>query len=74
MSSTAPLATVALLGVGRIGIMHARILVAHPRVGRLILADVDQARAAQAATASAAKAPPWKRCWTPPIRWVSAVS
>lgn len=50
MSSTAPLATVALLGVGRIGIMHARILVAHPRVGRLILADVDQARAAQAAT------------------------
>lgn len=41
---------VALLGIGRIGIMHARILVAHPLVERLVLADVDPSRAAQAAS------------------------
>ncbi|MDF1488056.1 Gfo/Idh/MocA family protein [Tessaracoccus caeni] len=49
MSHAAPPTAVALLGIGRIGIMHARILVAHPRVERLILADVDEARATQAA-------------------------
>ncbi len=43
-----PLA-VALIGVGRIGIMHARILASHPLVGRLILADVDLQRASDAA-------------------------
>lgn len=41
--------TVALLGVGRIGIMHARILARHPLVERLILADVDLQRATSAA-------------------------
>lgn len=40
----------ALLGIGRIGIMHARLLAAHPLVTRLVLADVDPGRAAQAAT------------------------
>jgi len=49
MSSTAPLTTVALLGVGRIGVNHARILAKHPRVTRLILADVDETRAAATA-------------------------
>jgi len=41
--------SVALLGIGRIGIMHARILVAHPLVERLVLADVDVNRARTAA-------------------------
>lgn len=49
MSSIAPATTVALLGIGRIGIMHARILAAHPRVERLVLADIDEERAARAA-------------------------
>ncbi len=40
---------VALLGVGRIGIMHASILAAHSLVERLVLADVDPHRAAQVA-------------------------
>lgn len=40
---------VALLGIGRIGIMHARLLAAHPLVERLVLADVDVDRAAQVA-------------------------
>lgn len=40
---------VALLGIGRIGIMHARILAAHPLVQRLVLADVDPNRASEAA-------------------------
>lgn len=46
---TTELHAVALLGIGRIGIMHARILAAHPMVERLVLADVDSQRAAQAA-------------------------
>lgn len=41
---------VALLGIGRIGIMHARILAEHPLVERLVLADMNPQRAAQAAT------------------------
>lgn len=41
--------SVALLGVGRIGIMHARILAEHPLVERLVLADADEARAQAAA-------------------------
>ncbi|RMB61647.1 Gfo/Idh/MocA family protein [Tessaracoccus antarcticus] len=41
--------SLALLGIGRIGIMHARILAAHPLVERLVLADVDPQRAAQTA-------------------------
>lgn len=41
--------SVALLGIGRIGIMHARILAAHPLVRRLVLVDVDPTRAADAA-------------------------
>ena len=47
--NTAPGAAVALLGVGRIGIMHARILAANPSVGRLVLADVATERASAAA-------------------------
>lgn len=41
--------SVALLGIGRIGIMHARILAAHPLVKRLVLVDVDPQRASDAA-------------------------
>lgn len=40
---------VALLGVGRIGIMHARILARHALVERLVLADLDRDRADEAA-------------------------
>lgn len=40
---------VALLGIGRIGIMHARILTVNPLVERLVLADMDPRRAAHAA-------------------------
>lgn len=40
---------IALLGVGRIGTMHARLLKKHPLVGRLILADVLPERAEKAA-------------------------
>lgn len=40
---------IALLGVGRIGVMHARLLVQHPLVRELVLADVSPERAAQAA-------------------------
>lgn len=36
---------IALLGVGRIGTMHARLLVEHPLVGTLVLADVSPERA-----------------------------
>lgn len=38
--------SVALLGIGRIGVMHAHILAAHPLVKRLVLADIDHERAA----------------------------
>lgn len=41
--------TIALLGVGRIGVMHARILARHALVERLILADVSRNRADRAA-------------------------
>lgn len=44
-----PLHTVALVGIGRIGIMHAGILAAHPLVGSLVLADVAADRSAAAA-------------------------
>ncbi|WP_054952348.1 Gfo/Idh/MocA family protein [Flaviflexus massiliensis] len=40
---------IALLGVGRIGTMHARLLKKHPLVSRLILADVLPERAEEAA-------------------------
>ncbi|MGV8845979.1 Gfo/Idh/MocA family protein [Tessaracoccus sp.] len=49
MTDPATTHSVALLGIGRIGIMHARILIAHPSVERLMLADVDPQRAATAA-------------------------
>ena len=39
---------VALLGAGRIGVMHARLLASLPDV-ELLVADVDAARAAQVA-------------------------
>lgn len=48
-NTTSETRTVALLGIGRIGIMHARILAAHPLVGRLVLVDVDPQRASDAA-------------------------
>jgi myo-inositol 2-dehydrogenase/D-chiro-inositol 1-dehydrogenase len=40
---------VALFGAGRIGRLHARLLTATPGVDELIVADADQARAAEAA-------------------------
>ena len=40
---------IALLGVGRIGVMHARLLAKHPLVGELILADAFEERARSAA-------------------------
>lgn len=40
---------IALLGVGRIGVMHARLLASHPLVGELILADAVAGRAHQVA-------------------------
>lgn len=49
MTQAAPPHALALLGIGRIGIMHARILASHPLVGRLVLADVDPDRAMTAA-------------------------
>ncbi len=48
-NASTPRHDVALLGIGRIGAMHARILAGHPLVERLVLADVDPQRAAQAA-------------------------
>lgn len=41
--------TISLIGIGRIGTMHARILSAHPLVGRLVLSDTSPARAEAAA-------------------------
>lgn len=41
--------TVALVGIGRIGVMHAAILRKHPLVRRLVLASSDDARSARAA-------------------------
>ncbi|MDO5676152.1 MAG: Gfo/Idh/MocA family oxidoreductase [Propionibacteriaceae bacterium] len=41
--------SVALIGTGRIGVMHARILRDHPLVGQLLLADAVPARAEAAA-------------------------
>lgn len=49
MTNDAPRYTIALLGVGRIGIMHARILRQHPLVHTLVLADVLPERAQKAA-------------------------
>jgi len=46
---------IALLGAGRIGQLHARLLAATPRVDELIVADVDPARAAAAAAAVRAR-------------------
>ena len=40
---------VALVGVGRIGTSHAEVLLAHPDVTELLVADVDTARASQVA-------------------------
>ena len=39
-----------LAGVGRIGVMHARNIVATPGIGRLSIADVDAVRAKEVAT------------------------
>lgn len=45
MNSAVPKYTIALLGAGRIGAMHARLLAAHPLVGELIISDVLEDRA-----------------------------
>ncbi len=47
---------IALLGAGRIGRLHARLLSATPGVERLIVADADPARAADVAAAVGATA------------------
>jgi myo-inositol 2-dehydrogenase/D-chiro-inositol 1-dehydrogenase len=49
---------VALLGAGRIGQLHARVLAAHPRVSELLVADVDPARATAVAQSVGARALP----------------
>ncbi len=49
MNRSAPPHAIALLGIGRIGMMHARILARHPLVERLVLADLDLRRAQQSA-------------------------
>lgn len=52
--------SLALLGIGRIGIMHARILAAHPLVKRLVLVDVDPQRASDAAAELGCESAPVK--------------
>lgn len=47
---------VALLGAGRIGRLHARLLQAHDGVSELLVADVDPARAREVAAAAKATA------------------
>ena len=42
---------IALLGAGRIGAAHARVIAADPRVDRLTIADVDADRASTVARA-----------------------
>jgi myo-inositol 2-dehydrogenase / D-chiro-inositol 1-dehydrogenase len=45
---------IALIGAGRIGRLHARLLVATPGVDEVVIADVDTTRAADAAAATGA--------------------
>jgi len=47
---------IALLGAGRIGALHARLLKADARVSELLVADVDAARATAVAEATGARA------------------
>src|SRR5690349_17947279 len=47
---------IALIGAGRIGRLHARLLVATPGVHEVVIADVDTTRAADAAAATGASA------------------
>jgi myo-inositol 2-dehydrogenase/D-chiro-inositol 1-dehydrogenase len=47
---------IAQIGVGRIGQLHAQVLAAHPLVDRLIVADVDAARASDVAATIGATA------------------
>ncbi len=49
---------IALLGAGRIGQLHARLLAATPGVSELLVADVDAARAAEVARRVGATAAP----------------
>jgi myo-inositol 2-dehydrogenase / D-chiro-inositol 1-dehydrogenase len=46
---------VGLLGLGRIGALHAATLAAHPRVDELVVSDVDGARAAEVAAGLGAR-------------------
>ncbi|HYM53601.1 MAG TPA: Gfo/Idh/MocA family oxidoreductase [Candidatus Dormibacteraeota bacterium] len=47
---------IALIGTGRIGQLHARVLADHPLVDELLVADLDPASAARAARALGARA------------------
>ncbi|MET9349292.1 Gfo/Idh/MocA family protein [Streptomyces termitum] len=47
---------IGLIGTGRIGSFHAGVLARHPRVGSLVVADADPARAAAVAGAVGAEA------------------
>ena len=47
---------VALLGAGRIGLLHARLLSEHPDVDAVVVGDVDPARAAEVAARVGAEA------------------
>jgi myo-inositol 2-dehydrogenase/D-chiro-inositol 1-dehydrogenase len=47
---------IAVLGVGRMGALHATILSEHPRVSRLVLADADRGRASALAAQLEAEA------------------
>lgn len=49
---------IGLIGTGRIGTFHARVLAAHPQVGALVVTDVDRERAAEVARALGAAAAP----------------
>ena len=62
MNRSAPPHAIALLGIGRIGMMHARILARHPLVERLVLADLDLRRAQQPAE-ELPLAVPTERSW-----------
>lgn len=57
--------TIGLIGVGRIGIMHAGILAANPLVSRLVLADASEPRATSVADELGCDSAPVERALDP---------
>lgn len=47
---------IAVIGVGRMGLLHAKLLASRPEVDELLLADVDAGRAVQAASQTGGRA------------------